>query len=146
MPAQTELTISGILEVANMLALEKKAAPTYTVNQVTAAFRQASSSKSWKNPNKNSQSGKKDTCFGCGREGHKFRSKACPAVEKECFGCKKKGHFKSMCRSTQASAKNSQKKRNWQSKKVTEAENSESTSESDLLQALTNFLYLNSDN
>ena len=90
MPGQTELTISGILEVANVIALEKKAAPTYTVNQVTAAFRQASSSKSWKNPKSNSQSGKKDTCFGCGREGHKFRSKACPAVEKECFGCKKK--------------------------------------------------------
>ena len=148
MPGQTELSISGILEVANVLALEKKAAPTYTVNQVTAAFRQASSSKSWKNPKSNSQSGKKDTCFGCGREGHRSRSKTCPAVDKECFGCKKKGHFKSMCRSKQsgAQAKNFQKKKNWQSKKVTEAENSESTSESDLLQALSNVLYLNSDN
>ena len=144
MPGQTELTISGILEVANVIALEKKAAPTYTVNQVTAAFRQASSSKSWKNPKSNSQSGKKDTCFGCGREGHKFRSKTCPAAEKECFGCKKKGHFKSMCRSKQsgAQAKNFEKKKNYQSKQVKEADNSES-SESDLLKALTNVLYLN---
>ena len=147
MPGQTELTISGILEVANVLALEKKATPTYTVNQVTAAWRQASSSKSWKNPKQNSQSGKKDTCFGCGREGHRFRSTSCPAVEKECFGCKKIGHFKSMCKSKQSGAKNFQQKKNWQkknwqSKKVTEAENSES----DLLQALNNVLYLNSDN
>ena len=53
-----------------------------------------------------------------------------------------------MCRSKQsgAQAKNFQKRKNWQSKKVTEAENSESTSESDLLQALSNVLYLNSDN
>ena len=147
MPGQQELGISGILEVANVLALEKKAAPTYTVNQVTAAFRQTSS-KSWKNPKQNSQSGKKDTCFGCGREGHRFRDKNCPALEKECFGCKKKGHFKSMCKSKQAGAqaKNFQKKKNWQSKKVTEAENNESNSESDLLQALNNVLYLNSDN
>ena len=147
MPGQQELGISGILEVANVLALEKKAAPTYTVNQVTAAFRQTTS-KSWKNPKHNSQSGKKDTCFGCGREGHRFRSKDCPALEKECFGCKKKGHFKSMCKSKQAGAqaKNFQKKKNWQSKKVTEAENNESNSESDLLQALNNVLYLNSDN
>lgn len=147
MPGQTELTIAAVLEVANVLALEKKATPTYTVNQVTAAVRQASSSKSWKNTKQNTQSGKQDTCFGCGREGHRFKSKSCPAAEKECYGCKKKGHFKQMCRSRQsgASSKNFQKKK-YQSKKVTEAtEENESSAESDLTLALKNVLYLNSN-
>ena len=112
-------------------------------NQVTAALRQASSgSKSWKNPKQNSQSGKQETCFGCGREGHRFRSKNCPAVEKECYNCKKKAHFKQMCKSRQSGAqtKNFQKKKNnWQLKKVTE--NSESNAEDDLKLAIRNVLY-----
>ena len=40
MPGQ--LTIAAILEIANVLDLEEKATPTYTVNQVTSVLRQAS--------------------------------------------------------------------------------------------------------
>jgi hypothetical protein len=36
------MDLAAILEITNVLALEKKATPTYNVNQVTSALSQAS--------------------------------------------------------------------------------------------------------
>lgn len=41
-----------------------------------------------------------DTCYRCGRSGHRANFSGCPAKNARCNGCQKIGHFKSVCRNT----------------------------------------------
>ena len=56
---------------------------------------QKSSSKSSKQPNKNSSKGR---CCRCGQEGHYGRDKCCPARQAECLKCIMVGHYAAVCK------------------------------------------------
>ncbi|GFO02989.1 retrovirus-related pol polyprotein from [Plakobranchus ocellatus] len=42
------------------------------------------------------------TCFNCGRQGHRAKAPACPALTRTSSQCGKLGHFKKVCHSTSA--------------------------------------------
>ena len=39
----------------------------------------------------------RDRCYGCGKQGHRFKTSECPAFGKSCNYCKKANHFSSEC-------------------------------------------------
>ena len=85
MPGKTPLTIDQVIEVANVLALQKsKQRNHHSSNKV--GFGSRGKFKSY-------------PCGSCGSRRHQTGDGSCPAKGVECHGCHRIGHFKSKCRS-----------------------------------------------
>lgn len=54
---------------------------------------------------KNRQSSSNPRCYNCGREGHRPKTKECPAFNKKCTYCEKPHHFEAVCRKKQTDTK-----------------------------------------
>ena len=57
-----------------------------------------------------SSSDRSESCFNCGRAGHRYKDASCPAKGKVCRSCGRKGHFATKCRSAAKPAFSSSKK------------------------------------
>lgn len=102
MAGKKELTVDGIIDVSNVLDLNKPASSSsnnFSVNQVVAAVREFDrrfySRGHVVHPTPHSV---KPKCWGCGSRSHRIKDPSCPAKGKNCRGCQKLNHFVGQCR------------------------------------------------
>ena len=156
LPGKTPLKLDQVIEIANVHQLYKPKAH-FTTNKVGSSHnRKFNYSKKFKNKkfvkSSNSSNFSNSKCRNCGWF-HTEKSQ-CKALSAICHGCKRKGHFKSMCRSSgnsgnksgnnfgnnsKFSYKKKFQRKNYNSRKVEEGEDSHTTSSSQEAENTSNY-------
>ena len=115
MPDKTPLTLDALVEIANIYerTSSNSAHKVNRVNQGSQGGNQVNQirrgSSGYKKPNnQNKNKGQNSKCIGCGdtKGKHKYKTRACPAYNKECGQCRKKHHWAQQCMSSGAQKSN----------------------------------------